>query len=233
MRAKEFLNRRRVDYESINLASHPERWDELLSLGARSFPIVAVGKRFVSAQDLGDVAKFLNLDLSLVRLSPGEIVEKLDEILSAAQEAALAIPESALDDCLPGRNRPHRHLVHHIFRIPEVFLEGIGGKKMVQKSYEVRPPQGMPVDQIVDFGRSVQQRLREWWSNETDRMGMREMDTDWGVKPMVVVLERTAWHAAQHTRQIELVLRNMSIPAPRPLSEDTLKGLPVPEAIFF
>ena len=46
------------------------------------------------------------------------------------------------------------------------------------------------------------------------------------------VLERTAWHAAQHTRQLALILESFGIEADRPLSAADLAGLPVPEEVW-
>lgn len=234
MRCKELLTRRGVDFESINLATSPERWDELRALGARSFPIVSRGNKFTLAQDFDDVAKFLGLDANNQRLTPAEMVSKLDEVLSVAQAAVQEIPDASLGDCLPGRDRSYRSLTHHVFRIPEAFLDAVEKKHtLLYEHYEIQPPADMTAEQLAAYGAAVQKRLRVWWESETDRQAMREMDTYWGLKPMLVVLERTAWHSAQHTRQIELALSKLGIASPRPLTAETLKGLPVPESVYF
>jgi hypothetical protein len=44
-----------------------------------------------------------------------------------------------------------------------------------------------------------------------------------------VVLERTVWHPAQHTRQLMLVLESLGIAPERPLGAADLAGLPLPE----
>jgi hypothetical protein len=46
------------------------------------------------------------------------------------------------------------------------------------------------------------------------------------------VFERTAWHAAQHTRQMNLMLETYGITPDRPLSAEDLKGLPVPDEVW-
>jgi hypothetical protein len=46
------------------------------------------------------------------------------------------------------------------------------------------------------------------------------------------VLERTAWHAAQHTRQLIMMLKSHGIVPDRPLTTDDLAGLPVPDEVW-
>jgi hypothetical protein len=47
--------------------------------------------------------------------------------------------------------------------------------------------------------------------------------------PVHVVLERTVWHPAQHTRQLMLILESLGIAPERPLTPADLAGLPLPE----
>ena len=46
------------------------------------------------------------------------------------------------------------------------------------------------------------------------------------------LLERTAWHAAQHTRQLETVLDNLAIQLENRLTENDLDGLPLPDHVY-
>ena len=46
------------------------------------------------------------------------------------------------------------------------------------------------------------------------------------------VLERTAWHAAQHTRQLALILDTYGIVPIDPLTAADLEGLPVPDEVW-
>ena len=82
LRTKEFLTKSGVDYESINVHGNAASMEELRSLGARSVPVVARGGKFVFAQSLADVIRFLELKVRLQeRLSPDELVRKLEIIL--------------------------------------------------------------------------------------------------------------------------------------------------------
>jgi hypothetical protein len=55
------------------------------------------------------------------------------------------------------------------------------------------------------------------------------MDTYFGRHPMQVVLERTAWHPAQHTRQLMLILDTLDIEPDGRLTAADLAGLPLPD----
>ena len=45
-------------------------------------------------------------------------------------------------------------------------------------------------------------------------------------------MERTAWHAAQHTCQLETVLDNLAIQLEDRLTENDLDGLPLPDHVY-
>jgi glutaredoxin len=124
LRTKEFLTRQGVDYESINVHGNSAAMEELRKLGARSVPIISRGEHFVYAQTLTDVVKFLDLQIKLREpLSPGELLQKLDLVLTAAARYVRQIPDDRLALPFRNRNRPIRVLGCHVFRIPEAFLE--------------------------------------------------------------------------------------------------------------
>ena len=101
--------------------------EELRKLGARSVPIVARGGEFVFAQTIGDVIKFLGLNVQpQERLSP-EAADAEDGPGAAPRRRATCaqIPAAELDKPFRNRNRPIRVLAHHVFRIVEGFLESM------------------------------------------------------------------------------------------------------------
>jgi len=106
LRTKEFLTSNGVDYESINVHGSPYGMEELRKLGARSVPIVARGDKFVFAQTLTDVIRFLDLKVKLQeRLSPEELMGKLEIVLPAAARFVRQIPAEWLDKPFRNRNR--------------------------------------------------------------------------------------------------------------------------------
>lgn len=222
LRTKEFLTARGVDYESINVHGNPAGMEALRSLGARSVPIVARGNEFTYAQTLTDVVKFLHLDVRLQeRLSPEALVAKLDLVLGAAARYVRQIPLERLDRPFRNRNRPVRILGHHVFRIPEGFLEVVPAGPLSYERIMQEPGPGIRTgDDIARYGMDVLARFKKWWASFPDRACRGTMATYFGEHSLHEVLERTVWHPAQHTRQLVLILDEMGIEPdpPRPAS---------------
>src|SRR2546430_17443203 len=55
------------------------------------------------------------------------------------------------------------------------------------------------------------------------------MNTYYGKHPLQVVLKRTAWHPAKHTRQLMLILETLNIKPDRALTAADFAGLPLPD----
>jgi len=232
LRTKEFLARNGVDFESINVHGNPAGMEELRKLGARSVPIVARGGSFVFAQTIGDVIKFLGLDVRpQERLGPEALMQKMDLVLTAAARYVRQIPAAELDKPFRNRNRPIRVLAHHVFRIVEGFLESMrdGGELTYERIMQDAPASMRTGEDIARYGEDVLVRAKRWWSACPDHAGRRLMSTYFGEHPVHVVLERAVWHPAQHTRQLMLILETLGIPPDRPLSAADLAGLPLPE----
>jgi len=233
-RTREFLLREKVDFESVNLAETPDRIQDLEAFGIRSVPVLIKGDQFTRVMDLADVAKFVGARMTHKMLPPDQLVGKMDEILASAIANAGAVPEEKLGASVAGRERPHRDLIHHIFRNAEAFVEAADGAKATDgRAAADRAPKDITRQGLLDYGSGVRQQFAQWWSREADRYGVRLISSYAGEKPMHVVLERATWHCAHHTRQLEvMVLGGMGIAAPRPLDQQTLAGLPLPETVF-
>jgi hypothetical protein len=61
---------------------------------------------------------------------------------------------------------------------------------------------------------------------------MALVETYYGARSMHEVLERTAWHSAQHTRQLMMLLDMLRIAPNGPLAPADLAGLPLPERVW-
>jgi hypothetical protein len=224
-----------VDYESINVHGNPAGMEELRKLGARSVPIVARGDKFVFAQTLTDVIGFLNLDIHLQeRLCPEELVGKIRIVLPAAARYLRQLPAACLDQPFRNRNRPIRALGHHVFRIVEAFLEA--AREGRELSYELIMRDAAPTlrsgEDLARYGADVLAQVDAWWAGCADRSGEGMMDTYFGKQPMQMVLERTAWHPAQHTRQLLLILDTLNIEPDGRLTAADLAGLPLPDKVW-
>ena len=232
LRTKEFLTKQGVDYESINVHGNAAAMEELRKLGARSVPIVARGDKFVFAQTIGDVIGFLGLQVRpQERLSPEALMGKLDLVLTAAARYVRQIPAAELDKPFRNRNRPIRVLAHHVFRIVEGFLESMDDGKLLtyERIMEDASPAIRTAEDVARYGEGVLARAKRWWAAYPDKSCQRPMPAYFGTHPVHVVLERTVWHPAQHTRQLMLILESLGIAPDRPLGAADLAGLPLPE----
>lgn len=205
-------------------------------LGAKSVPVVAVGERFVFAQSLADVAALLGIAYDATpELSPDELVGRLGVVLATAGRLVRQLPDRALAAEVMDRKRSYRELAHHLFRVVDAFLDVACGRERVFEldALNAPPPEAMrSFDDIAAYGAGVARRLAGWWDGESDRTGARPIETYWGRRTLHEVLERTAWHAAQHVRQLAMLLDGFGIAPDRPLSEADLAGLPVPEKVW-
>ena len=91
------------------------------------------------------------------------------------------------------------------------------------------PAQLRTPEDIARNGEAVLARAQRWWAQYADKSCRAPMDTYFGTHPVHVVLERTVWHPAQHTRQLMLILESLGIAPDRPLGAADLAGLPLPE----
>jgi hypothetical protein len=198
-------------------------------------PVVSRGTDWVFGQMLKDLAAFLGVryDPKPV-LSPQELIDKLDMVMSAAQRYVAQIPAARLEDNLRNRKRSIRALCYHIFRLEEAFLEVV--EDGVYLTYDVLspplPPHLHTTADLVTYGQQVQQRLRRWWAGFEAKDCTQEIDSYYGKQPLHNVLERHAWHPAQHVRQLMLLLQESGIEPDGPLTEADLAGLPLPRQVW-
>lgn len=136
LRTKEFLTGHGIPYESINVREQPGAMAELEALGVCSVPVVARGTDYVFAQELREVARFVEVSLDYEPLSAEELWHKLDRILAAAQRYLRQLPPARLDNKLPGRNRTYLDLAYHLFVIPTAFLDAVRGGELTAQGLE-------------------------------------------------------------------------------------------------
>jgi hypothetical protein len=164
-------------------------------------------------------------------LSPREIVIRIKTILTAAGRYLAQIPEAQLDTMLPHRPRSYRQLSYHIFQIPQVFLGHVENDEPY--TYEALISQ-LPADintrdDLMHYARSVQGRFNRWWATEGTSIDFNQPgNVYYGEVSLHEVLERTAWHSGQHSRQLMLALDTIGIEPDGPLQASDFSGLPMP-----
>lgn len=236
LKTKEFLIANGVEFESINVLEDKRGFKELAALGLKLVPIVARGTDWANGAVFRDVARVAGFEWGgHEMLPPAQMVVRIDGILAAAHRYASQIPEHRLDTMLPGRPRSYRQLAYHIFQIPDVFLNRV--EHDAPYTYEALlsklPADMKSKDDLLNYGTGVRSRLNTWWK----RAG-RETDFSqpgkvyYGEVTLHEVLERTAWHSGQHTRQLLLTLEKLHITPDRPLTDADFAGLPMPNNVW-
>jgi hypothetical protein len=207
----------------------------LQRLGARSIPVLSRGDKFVFAQNIAQVVEFLKLDEKTGPvLSPGQLVERMDRFIGAALEIIPLMPDARLDTEVPNRPRKYRVLAHHMFRIPEAFVEVAGGKFFSEKlPAEVARPEDMASTlALAAYGRGVRETVAAWWAGKADKSCKETVQTYYGPQSLHEVLERATWHIGQHCRQWMMLLDMAGIRFERPLTDSDFADLPMPKQVW-
>ena len=207
---------------------------ELRRIGARSVPVLSRGDDFVYAQNIAHVVKFLGLNEAAGPvLSPQQLIERLDRFLGAAERLIPQMPDDRLSTEVPNRPRTYRVLGHHLFRIPDTFLEVAAGAPLTYESLTAPPPADMQsTASIASYGADVHRRLTDWWQAKQDKSGQETVQTYYGPQKLHEYLERTTWHCGQHVRQWMMLLRMAGIEPDRPLADADFAQLPMPKEVW-
>ncbi len=233
LHAKEFLARHGVGFESVNVRAVPGAMRYLATLGARSVPVIARGADWTYGQDLDDVARFVGVDVARERLPPAMLAERLERLLGAVRRYTAQLPDAALETPLPGRaDRAGADLAYHVPMIVAAFLEAAGGGRLTADFFERRPSgAGRERPALLAVQHDAAASFRDWWRHSADALP-GTLDTYYGRHPLASVLERTAWHVAQHARQLESLLRHAGVEPDGALGGAELAGLPLPVAVW-
>lgn len=233
LRTKEFLTKQGIEFESIDVHNDPGGLEQLTELGARSVPVVALGGKYTLCQSINDVIKFLDLKTKKIDpLPPAELVDRLELVLESNARYTRQFSGAAFREPFRNRNRTPAGLTFHVFRVAEMGIEAAQQIELLFEGFDEVPPAHWGAEEIAHWGESVKARLRSWWNSETDRSLAYDVPTYYGRRSMHEVLERTAWHSAQHTRQVMLMLESEGVKVDRPLTAQDLAGLPLPDEVW-
>ena len=235
VKVREFLKYLAVSYQSVNVLTDPKAESDLRNLGARSYPIVLLGRDFVCAQSLDDVAKFLGRDVTFERLSPAELMNRWFYFADIALELIDTIPQQHLQALpIPNRNRTVHGHSYHIFQVLEAFLQNAeNGEEHFDKYFDAPPPQDVKTSADVRFyGELTTARLRHYWQTLADRSFSWTLKTFYGTQPSHHLLAHSVWHTAQHIRQLQVVLDSYNVTLNRRIDESKYEGLPMPTGVW-
>jgi len=235
LRTKEFLAKRGVPFVSVNALADETAFAELAKLGLRRVPIVVRGRHWADGQVLQDVARVAGIPPDCKPLPPvRELVSKGRAVMSGARALLARIPEAALEEQLPGRDRSHLKLGRHVFHIFELFLDQTerGRRAEVEDYLTDGPADVATARQLLAYGAQVRERFAAWSTRvDTTDFSVRA-DVYYGEPTMHEFFERTVSHAAQHTRQLEAVVRMLGLPADSDLTPAVFAGLGIADNVY-
>ena len=237
LKTKEFLMENGIPFKSVNVLEDKTGFEDLKKFGVKMVPIVAKGDAWANGAVFRDVAKVAGFDYQAHKmLEPKNMVEKIIKINEAASRYLEQIPNEKLDTLLPGRPRSYRQLVYHIFNIQDVFLRRVeDNEPYTYESLLSILPKGMETkEELVSYGNKVRKKFSEWWLRDGITTNFKQPgNVYYGEVILHEVLERTAWHSGQHTRQVLLMLKEkLNLVPNEPIEDVVFQGLPMPKNIW-
>jgi DinB superfamily len=218
----------------VNVAGNPAALEELKRLGAPLVPAVAVGERIVHGWNPRGFAELVGVSYTEApQLSPPELAERLERILQATQHVMRQVPTDRLDTRTPGDERTIRDLGYHIFRLSLVFRDAaVEGRFPEAWLLEKVPAEFSDGQGIASYGTFVREQLGQWFQEHPGESFLRTVHTYYGPQSLHALLERTAWHAAQHLRQVYALIEGIGVTPDRPLTAEDYAGLPLPATVW-
>tara|TARA_B100000780_G_scaffold181766_1_gene127534 strand:+ start:1936 stop:2775 length:840 start_codon:yes stop_codon:yes gene_type:complete len=237
LKTKEFLMENGIPFKSVNVLEDKTGFEDLERFGVKMVPIVAKGDAWANGAVFRDVAKVAGFDYQAHKmLEPKNMVDKIIKINEAALRYLEQIPNEKLDTLLPGRPRSYRQLVYHIFNIQDVFLRRVEDNEpyTYESLLSILPKEMETKKDLVDYGNKVRTNFLEWWLRDGVTTDFKQPgNVYYGEVILHEVLERTAWHSGQHTRQVLLMLKEkLNLIPNEPIEEALFQGLPMPKNIW-
>ena len=223
-----------VAFEAVNVADNPAALAELRRLGVPLVPAVAVGERVVHGWNPRGFAELVGVPYAEApQLPPAELARRLERILQATQRVMRQVSADRLGVRTPGGERTIRNLGYHIFRLSLVFRDAAVEDRFPEAWLLEQVPGELTTGQdIADYGTLVREELAHWFAAHAGESFSRTVHTYYGRQSLHALLERTAWHAAQHFRQVCALLEGMGIEPDRPLTAEDYAGLPLPATVW-
>lgn len=198
-----------------------------------SVPATVVAGRAVHGWNPEALAELLGVaHKEAALLPPSELAEKLDAVLTAAQNFIAGVSGQALETKSPGRGRTLRTLCFHVFRIGGAFVDTLEqGFHREEWLNEPLPEKIHTGAHLSAYGGEVRNRLAAWFAAADPAIFPSSVDTYYGPQTVHQLLGRTVWHAAHHLRQAHDLAAKGGSPA-ESLDGSLFDGLPMPGQLW-
>jgi hypothetical protein len=235
MRTKEFLLDRNVSFESFDVVADPAAMARLVDRNILTVPVVVKGDRWAHGVQLDDVSALLGwANTTAETLPPDDLWSKFGTVVGAAARFIAQVPDQHLGYHPPDRPRTTRDLAFHIFLIADGYIDAVEGDGLSSPtdiSYPAPANLRTGLD-LAAHGERLLARMARWWSSHAGSVYDTIVPTYYGPQREIDLLERSTWHAAQHTRQLMMYLERCGIEPDGPLTDDDLAGLPLPSSVW-
>jgi hypothetical protein len=197
-------------------------------------PAVVIGERAVHGWNPAGYAELVGVEYRpAVKLAPPVLAARLDRILASAEALVRLIPDSHIEWTPPERKRPLVDLGFHVFRLSLGFIEAADrGDFPASVHEELAPSDLRSGEALARYGALVRARLSGWFAGAAPEEFSRTIEAYWGPIGAHDMLERTAWHAAQHLRQLYILAGRIGVSPSAPEPVDAYRDLPLPSAIW-
>jgi hypothetical protein len=110
---------------------------------------------------------------------------------------------------LPGRKRTYLDLAYHVPQIVVALLDAAAGGCLTYEHFNRKPPERLTTaEEAATTTERVARAFGQWWLANAAALPIT-VDTYYGTQAFDAALERTAWHVAQHVRQLDLVAHTL------------------------
>ncbi|MCA1647062.1 MAG: hypothetical protein LC797_16905 [Chloroflexi bacterium] len=236
---KAMLSRRGVEFDALDVENDPRALEQLRALGFSSVPVVVVGERSMSGWNPTKLAELVGFALEEKAGTPQELLSSQRVILDGALRAVRQIPDDGWERMAPGRKRPLRELVRHIFHVIEVSVDAdvLGVFPALQWLAARDVPALSGGGLLTRYGEVVSAKFQAWYEVKPPDAARfaRTIDADVGPRSLQQVLQRTRLHSAQHLRQIYAFLGWFGVRPDQRVTDDDLRQMgltDLPDELF-
>jgi hypothetical protein len=208
--------------------------ERLRRLGVARVPAVAVGERAAHGWNPPAYAELLGIPYTeREMLPPAELAARLDTVLATAESLVRQFDARHVAHVPPERKRTVGDLGFHVFRLSLAYVDAMERGTFPETwLLDAAPPDLVDGPAIARYGGLVRGRLAGWFQGAAPGEFKRVIDVYYGPQSGHELLERTAWHAGQHLRQLYVLADRLGVTPPTPLPARTFEGLPLPDAIW-
>lgn len=216
------------------MEASPGAFPELRDAGPSLAPAVVVDDRIVRGWNPQGWAALLGVDYEpAVALPAAELGMMLDRVLAATERLITGVPDGQMAYRAPECDRTIRDLAYHVFSVALAFADGMDvGQVRVEWLRARAPAELRDGPGIARYGALVRGRVGGWLEGAGPREFSRMIAGEAGPQSGHDWLVRTAWHAAQHLRQLQALAEALGLPVTEPLPAVELARLALPVSLW-